>query len=426
MEYLKIYKLDNKYKRIGDHIYDIATSRDKSLRKGEKLRLNINCFVYNVCRSLTYNNDKLFISLTKGDYSYHECVNGRRLERKISYKILIKILGIMSSLGYIELFRGGFEGHKNGKLDLKESYFNILDPLKDLIASHQSDIFERRKDFLLPSQVLLRNIDHDPVSYKRSKDINEKINLVARYNRESIRHDIRLKDSNQTFNIQIKKIFLRSSFDLGGRSYTEKGEVQSMPNIKNEVSSRSNITIDGEPTVELDYKCLHPSICSELEGYAVGDHDFYDVDLGGYTKSQIRPFAKIALLIMINARDKSSARSALACEIAADRRRPVEYQDFSCFHDDPSKIREIIDKLEELNSFISDYFYSDKGVLLQNYDANIIDDINNHFLSKGEVVIPVHDSIIIKKRYLEEGMMVMRKAYKDNLKTDYNCNISIK
>jgi hypothetical protein len=100
------------------------------------------------------------------------------------------------------------------------------------------------------------------------------------------------------------RVFNRGSFSYGGRFYGTWW--QQIPK-----KIRSQLLIDGEPTVEHDYPQLHPNmlyaqIGARLEG------DAYSVD--GWPRNLV----KVAFNILVNAENHGSALRAIALEIGGE------------------------------------------------------------------------------------------------------------
>ena len=72
-----------------------------------------------------------------------------------------------------------------------------------------------------------------------------------------------------------------------------------------------------------------------------------------------------------------------------------------------------IDKLLKAHAKIKDDFFKDNGVMLQNIDSKITNNILNHFYQKPEpvLVLPIHDSFIVPARYKDELQTVMENEY---------------
>ena len=59
----------------------------------------------------------------------------------------------------------------------------------------------------------------------------------------------------------------------------------------------------------------------------------------------------------------------------------------------------IIDLIKKNHSDISEFFFSGKGVELQNIDSHMALDIIDFFYKNGIPVLPIHDSFIIEKNH---------------------------
>ncbi len=72
--------------------------------------------------------------------------------------------------------------------------------------------------------------------------------------------------------------------------------------------------------------------------------------------------------------------------------------------------------LNKKHAAISHYFYSGIGLKLQYIDSKIAEDVMMHFLKRGEVCLPVHDSFIVRQGLESELEKVMRISFKKHLK----------
>lgn len=176
----------------------------------------------------------------------------------------------------------------------------------------------------------------------------------------------------------------------GGRFYAVGGGWQSMRS-----QERQEITIAGEPTVEIDYRAMHPSML-----YALAEEELpadpYAV--GGWP----RPLVKVALLILINAETEQKARQSLAQQDAmAEVARPGSQEAFQA-------AAQLIRDLSEYHAPIAGYFGNDMGAVLMETDSLIAEDVMKAMLyNHGETVLPVHDSFIVREsaaQKLEEAM----------------------
>ena len=218
------------------------------------------------------------------------------------------------------------------------------------------------------------------------------------------------EDSNQTqININLNNKYLfRSyinSFERGGRFYG--GWWQGVPS-----NLRPYILIDDEPTVEVDFKGHHIALLYAIAGinYFADDvnRDPYKVD--GWPRKSV----KLLLQIVLNSSRDNVAK-------AYNKQRQKDGDDFI-----PSdRLATLVSLFEEMHSPIKSYFYGDWGVLLQNFDARIaafvmaecmrngVRDTSGRDLESKFIVLPVHDSFIVKHQHLEQLIYSMRLAVVD-------------
>ncbi|MEC7370824.1 MAG: hypothetical protein VX709_16145 [Pseudomonadota bacterium] len=195
----------------------------------------------------------------------------------------------------------------------------------------------------------------------------------------------------------LKRTFNRSSFDLGGRFYGAWW--QHVP-----TQWRRHITIDDRSTIELDYSAFHIRMLYGLKhpGFK-GLDDPYDI---GGIDAFFRPVTKQIFLIIINAKDRSTAlntikRNSLIAQLR-EGKHPKGIRNFS----------EYLKRIEEQHIFISDDFYSDKGIYLQNIDSHIAEGVVLRMLKEhGAICLPVHDSFIVLQKHEEALRKVMEEEF---------------
>lgn len=191
------------------------------------------------------------------------------------------------------------------------------------------------------------------------------------------------------------------NFSCHGRLYTNG------PNRFQRFSEdeRKLITIDGDPVVELDYSALHPRLLYAHEGIQ------FDIDACPYSivdnRPEVRPFLKIMLLAMINSRDKLMATRACSYwrRNNHDEREKLEVLKV--------ETNEIMDKFLQTHKPIEKYLCSGNktGMKLMNKDGRIALAVCSHFARQKKVVLPIHDSFIVKAEYRDELMETMQKIY---------------
>ena len=102
----------------------------------------------------------------------------------------------------------------------------------------------------------------------------------------------------------LKRVFCRESFDQGGRFYGLHGSYQYLHS-----DERGQLLINGERVALIDFSAMHPTIVGNQVGIKFDSHPY---DIPGLPREEV----KQGLLIVLNAKTMSRARSALAWELA--------------------------------------------------------------------------------------------------------------
>lgn len=153
------------------------------------------------------------------------------------------------------------------------------------------------------------------------------------------------------------------TFTRGGRFY---GNVQQLTK-----GERSTIIVNGEPTIELDIKSLHPRVLYNLKGIPA-PADCYDIS--GYDRETM----KMVALIGLNAKSEGTAIKALSMNLNVT----FDYA------------RAAIEAFRSRHKPIDEYLFSSSWALLQHQDSELAKDVLSKAAGNGIPVIPVHDSFI--------------------------------
>ena len=198
------------------------------------------------------------------------------------------------------------------------------------------------------------------------------------------------KNEKGNFNINHRDMFRRfvTDYKKGGRFYGTP--VQYIPS-----ELRKHIYINGKATVERDYSCLHPTMLYMMNGSF--DKKLRPANPYYYSKCnepEKRKEAKLAFLIMINSKDEKEAVPALRSGFIkrlkykkGDYRLKDEY------------IKNLFTVLENHNKPIKEFFYSNIGLTLQNYDSIMAQNIMRRFTLRPipKPIFCIHDSFIVQK-----------------------------
>ena len=245
---------------------------------------------------------------------------------------------------------------------------------------------------------------------------------------------------------QYTRIF-NDNLQAGGRFYNTVGGVQTLPQKR-----RKTMQINGENVVELDFKAIHPALLyekarqkapdvvdywiehqweGEFKPYPTFSPVFSPNDMSDeYT---VRRLHKFAMLVGLNAKNIAGAVAGLSQEFFDDKKRAPEdrrYGEISYgmgLRGKPTfPSKKICEHVMLWNKPISEFFFKDVGIILQNVDSDIMALVIEELYGMGEVLLPMHDSIIVRESIADEAETIMRKAYKQLMDTDKFCFIERK
>lgn len=176
-------------------------------------------------------------------------------------------------------------------------------------------------------------------------------------------------------------------WDRGGRFYG--GWWQSCRK-----AHRQHLTIDGRPTVELDYQQIHPRLLYGMAGRHL-EGDAYT--LPGWSRAVV----KQAFNALLNADSFRSARGAIAKNLDRD-------------HD---AAEALIADIRTRHPDIDAYFHSAIGLRLQGIDSEICRQVLMEMHRQGIVALPIHDSFIVTSECEDTLSRVMDATFARVTKT---------
>jgi len=247
---------------------------------------------------------------------------------------------------------------------------------------------------------------------------------------------------------------------FGGRFYNLVGGVQTMKQ-----SERKRLMINKERVVELDFKSLHPAILYEqlwqddprrvsiwvesawdgvfnpycttgYEKFLRVDNDevFAHIEKYGLDKyNPVRNLFKFAVMTCLNAqRGKDNpvrpAAGSLTVEWYEDKKKPMADRRYVGLYPigEKFKAHQICEHIQEVNTPIDNYFFSDVGVVLQRMDSDIMEIIIAELVRFGEPVYPEHDSVIVRESMEKQVTDIMCKAYLEVVGSNQFCVVEKK
>ncbi|RMC32439.1 hypothetical protein C9E81_18840 [Paracoccus alkanivorans] len=193
------------------------------------------------------------------------------------------------------------------------------------------------------------------------------------------------------------RVFNNNSFGQGGRFYGGWWQC-----VRKHI--RPLILINGLPTIEADYRGLHPAILFAERGLEIPDDPYSPVPVpasaakgSAAVKKTWRAAVKETFNAMLNATGST-----------------VAPEDFDTEPHGMTKAR-FRQHVRDAFPMLTGEFGSGVGMRLQRADSDLMEAVMMHFADQGIPVLPVHDSAIIQREHTDELVAVMagefRKRY---------------
>jgi len=240
----------------------------------------------------------------------------------------------------------------------------------------------------------------------------ELINKLEKYNKREKAIHLHLDSKN-----------VRRIFNEGERALTFGGRYFGAWWIGCPSELRKYITLDGKPTVELDYSNVHIHMLYAKEGinYAERLEDAYNLICKPPDKDPDRKLNKLILLTALNAdntKRKCSARDSVYNQLRKDK----ELSKYGLTDKEP--IARKLEQLQEKHAPIAKYIASGMGLKLQYYDSCIIEKMIEYAIRSNLPILTVHDSVIceadkatlIKDKMYEYFTQLIREELGHNIK----------
>jgi hypothetical protein len=386
---------------VFEEIEALRKSRPERIREKDKVRRHLKIVIIDLfaAHQLGFNPYR-GISLHKPDYQ-----KGTRYRNiHLKYDYLVGVLDDLEELGYIAKYAGYYLENGNGM----RTRIKANNKLIDLILSEKfkvsflienvgaSQVLQRKPD---DEVIILHGPEGELVDYA---DTQETVDMRGNLERINAKlkgaHIVLAIDDDQVSELAgiygqqeripfdlghntLHRVFNDPSFTLGGRFYG--GWWEGLPS-----RFRKYIRINHKETVELDYSGHHIRILYSREDIEAAE-DLYAIQNCHFSREHL----KLAALIVVNARSRTSALRALN-----DKKLGID-------------TRAILDFTEKHFAPISKYFYTDAGLELQYHDSVVAERVMLRMMGLGAVVLPIHDSFIVRNSYEEELWNVMLEEY---------------
>ena len=361
-----------------------------------------------LCTAVSHNNN---------DYKPNSRHNALYIPKRIT-----EIFGVLYENAYLDRVKGAYN-HENSLLSRRTRY-RPTPKLQSLfqqigIKAYDINLHQDQECIIIrdkgPDATRAKDLEYDDTNLTCSmrdevKAYNDLINEhyvdVATLQEPFIVREVKPKrgksyttqypvDQNHKFT---RRIFSRGSWELNGR--WNGGFWQNLPK-----HMRRDIFIDGEPTDEIDYSGLHPSLLALKQGSRLTGDPY---DLGKHVCPRIplqdqRKVVKKLVLIGINAKDRNAAFRAFQSDNKGYKKADLE---------------QVLDAFIDKHPYLADSICADQGIKLMKVDSNITTHIINNFVALGKPILPIHDSYIVKTEDRQLLRSAMSKACVDVVGTD--------
>lgn len=263
--------------------------------------------------------------------------------------------------------------------------------------------------------IILRNEFGVDIDYQDDANIKKARQIVQKLNEINESHEIRDGEGNLMTNIYCR--VFNKDMHHGGRFFHSDAL-----KLKNKVSkSRLDITIDGNPVLEIDFRNLHYRIAAVLEGYDDSDlpQDVYmEILPEELRNSYHREIVKLAVNILFNAKTERSADRAIQEEIekVKDKLHPS-------FHSGKMVRLAVYDATPE---FKSCYCREDSfGLALQNADSWLAQRVIERFIAVNRPILPIHDSFVVDRNDVGLLISAMSESFREEFGVTYNVQLKM-
>lgn len=390
-------------------VYDIVIKRDVSekVKALEHKEYNtLACIVYNLI-SCIRKNRKLVYSRNTAE----KCKN----KKKISVYKVKKVVDWLEQQEYIVNF---IAPPSRDKDERKVSY--IVPTLKFVEEFCDSTEVQRMAELAYQeayAYIELRNEDKEPVLFRNNKQTQRLEAIVKKINLLNDICTVRDKFGNVLNNFYCR--VFNNDFGHGGRFY--RADILRLPHSEGRLG-RYDITINGNPVVEIDYGNLHFRIAAVREHINLDNvsSDVYMGILEPHEKTNSnRAIVKLAVNIMFNSIDDEAAIGAIQMEM-----------NFKYKGDETLTLKtgtEVFNRVKSAYPQFESLFCNGDGYgsVLQNYDSELAACVLDVMAGKSIPCLPVHDSFIVERQYQRILESAMGECFRKLFQVDVSVPVGV-
>lgn len=366
-------------------------------------------------------------------------------DRRLSKGTFITVLDFLTNNRLIAEHRGHFDRESNlGQVSrywatknlyehfstLRFSDFYTVKPIPPVIlhdiSGKSTSFTENRISHFFSDEIFCINSCYKSNKFQYIRNISKSLlpNTYYKYNNTKyITPPILGRNDNSYREMlypSISAVFSRGNFDCGGRLYSIVKRGIGWQNLSQE--ERHTITINGESTVELDFKALHISMLYAIMGIQIREDPYT------YFSTEMRSLYKTLMLRLLNARSIRGTLQSIERTLWTLKRKPFilskEMKILNAVEKFKPNWNKLVSELMEHHKPIRRFFGSDCGVYLQRLDGEMMLRILSTLTTEGIPALPVHDSVIVPRHAQNRAAEVMQTTYRHYM--GFDCIVEAK
>jgi len=400
---LNTFSADRSLWFIGQPIEELSLQLHGELSNRGKVKLkNLGCALYAIAQAALASKSNQVCGLTHSEDNNAGAVDAR-------YKAgLLPTVGVrnelkeLESVGFVTRMKGmRGKGYDKGLVTL----WFPSEPFVDWLTTHEQDLsVERHKT---PQELLQLKASNgekleDYTETEATQILREQVEMTNEARQKFEWSYCLVEDDGLQFmenesrklqpdELKCRRIF-SGDFESGGRFYCPAQNLRK--------AERSTLEVDGNPTIEIDYKSLHPRMLYHMNNLS-SPSDCYDPH--GNKTVEERQLAKKAAMMVMNSKSRQSAIQALA-----NTGKSISYED----------AKATVLSFESDHSEIKQEFYSAAWKRLQYLDSQLVALVLSRCMESDIPVLPVHDSFITTTKFAVDVRAFVLQAYRDVLEFD--------
>jgi len=410
--------------KLTDHVLSTYSDGSQGVNKDDreaKIRHTSSVVISALYSAyFTRSQDKLWVSYPQSPRSY-SVTDSTNSKIKHSHRIALKVYQSLQSLRWISsapaaITKNYTLAYPSSSLSTEFERIGFIWMPQELIAE---DLLVELKDVKRSKKTgkALRNKKGKTTKFKMivpsTAEVTQHRSNLYKINQQLVQHcismgltnsnldamEVELAEKNENLtksyidftSVQLTRIFARGSLKKGGRFY--RGWWQGIPE-----RHRPHIRIDGNKVTEVDFSGMAPRIIYGQAGVSIPiDFDPYNVGLDAWEgkKDHRRPLVKEFLNAMINDEDG-------VYRLGSDEAKVLGLNH-----------KQLLKRIELTHEPIFESLRSGAGLHAQFIESIIAEKVMLELLEQDVIVLPIHDSFIIRLGFANDLRESMQRNFKE-------------